>query len=88
MEYITVKIPRKAMPIITELQAHETLAEGRRVTQGEVVLEALEERKNRRLATEKKKYTFNDFIGSIKGGKKSNATKEIDDLLYGPMKTQ
>ncbi|GEM_PF-1914310 len=84
MEYVTVKIPRKAMPIIVELQAEETLAEGRRVTQGEVVFDALRERAKKTVA-KKKKYTMDDWIGSIKGGPKTNVAKDLDDVLYGEM---
>lgn len=88
MEYVTVKIPRKGIPIIRELQAEETLEEGRRVTQGEVIIEALEEKKAKQLAgkrhAEKKSYTFWELYGSIKGkGKKRNFTNEIDEVVYG-----
>ena len=88
MEYVTVKVPRKALPIIHELQAEETLEEGRKVSQAEVILEALEEKKAKKThASKKKTYSFWDIYGSIKGGKKTNSSKDIDNVVYGPMES-
>lgn len=88
MEYVTIKVPRKAIHLIREQQAEQTLEEGRKVTQGEVVLEALEERKINKPALPpretQKSNTFWDIYGSIKGkGKKINHTKMIDEVVYG-----
>ena len=36
-------------------------------------------------AVKKKKYTMDDWIGSIKGGPKTNVAADLDDVLYGEM---
>lgn len=84
MEYITVKVPRKIKPIVEELQAEYTLAEGRRITQAEIIERGVEELRAKP-HSKKKKYRMEDFIGSIKGGPKTNVAEDLDDVLYGEM---
>ncbi len=80
MEYITKKLPKGAAPVITELQAEYTLAEGRRVTEGEAIMRALRQAIQKKVV--KKKYTLRDLSGSIKGGPRTRE-EEIDDVVYG-----
>ncbi|OIO24605.1 hypothetical protein AUJ14_05730 [Candidatus Micrarchaeota archaeon CG1_02_55_22] len=82
MEYVTKKVPRRLVPVIHRLQAKRSLAEGRRVTEAEVIAEAVEEC-DRTYVAAKKKYLLKDLCGSLKGGPKANATAELDDVVYG-----
>lgn len=82
MEYITKKFPREISSDLRELTAEYTLAEGRKVTEGEIMIRAMREFKAKPIS-KKKKHTFWDLYGSLKGGPKSNATQEIDDVVYG-----
>ncbi len=82
MEYVTKKVPKDIVPAITELQAEYTLAEGRRVTEGEIIRRAVRELARKPLAS-KKKYTLADLCGSVKGGPRTNAAEDLDEVVYG-----
>ena len=79
--YITKKVPRAVVPVIRELQAELTLSEGRRVTEAEVIATAVNSFAGRPVIM--KKYSLRDLCGSIKGGSKTNATRDLDRVVYG-----
>ena len=85
MEFVTKKVFKRDTPLIRELQAEYTLIEERRLTEAEVIEKALEELRHGLKKAKKKKYRMEDFIGSIKGGPKTNVAEDLDDVLYGEM---
>ncbi|MBI4360144.1 hypothetical protein HY572_00025 [Candidatus Micrarchaeota archaeon] len=85
MKYVTKKVPEDAQPLLNRFQAEYTLETGEKITEGQAFKKALQDalkyRKEKRV--NRKRYSLKDLKGFIKGGLKTNATEEIDHVVYG-----
>ncbi len=88
MEYVTKKVPKHTAPLIRELAARCTLARGRRVTEAEVISEAVDDFMQKPVQAKRVKHSLMDLSGIITGGPRTNSasSKAIDDVVYGDLK--
>jgi len=85
VEYVSKKIPADAEELVREFQAKYILFFKKRISEGQAVREALAFALKNFWKTMKrrKKYTLEDFIGVDASPVKSNAAKEVDEVVYG-----
>ena len=86
MEYITKKLPKDAESLLHRFQAEYVLETGEKITEAKAMKKALEYALTHQAEGKRKKkakYSFWDLNGIIKGGPKTNATEEIDHVVYG-----
>ena len=83
MELVSKKVPKSIIPKLRRLQARYMLKNQRRVSEAEIIEEAVERMEKEDIPEIGKRYTVLDLIGTIKGGKRFNAEKELDDIVYG-----
>lgn len=84
-KFVTKKILRKSVPKIRQIQARRMLRLHRRVSEAEIIDEAINylERKELRTPTSAKHSILNICNFYKATGKKSNATEELDEVVYG-----
>lgn len=84
-DLVSVKVPRLAIKQVRRLKAKLMLARDKRISDAEVIGEALAftARHEREFVGKKKTLCLMDMAGSIKGGGKFNAVDEIDKIVYG-----
>ncbi len=81
---VPIRISRRSLKVLRTLKAEKMLEEERNVSDAEVVEEALEIAKRHRVVRAKeKKIDFWSMAGFIKGGPRTNATRDLDEVLYG-----
>lgn len=83
-EFVSLRVPKKIMPKLYRLKAKLMLERERKVSDAEVVVDAIESK----LMNEPEFYRKDgvniwDYVGFIKGGKPSNAAVDVDEVLYG-----
>ncbi|MBI5036647.1 hypothetical protein HZC09_04860 [Candidatus Micrarchaeota archaeon] len=84
MEYMTVKIPKNAKPLLCRFQAECMLETGAKVSEAQAIKKALEDAfEHKKEKRQEKKYSLKDLKGIVKGGPRTNATEEIDSVVYG-----
>ena len=80
---VPLRIPKSALADLRRLKARKMQIEGRNVADAEIIAELVAfGRKNEDKFLERPKIDFSKLIGTINTGKKSNATKELDDVIY------
>lgn len=80
-ETVPVRITRESLAVLRRLKARKMFEESRKVTDAEVIADALSASEHATRAAEK-----TDFLASAgfySSGKRRNATKELDDVVYG-----
>lgn len=85
MEYITKKIPRRAVRGLRKLQARLQLKTKKRLPEARVIEKAIEfaEKKEKEFMQGfEKKYTLLDMAGFINKKGRRNATRELDEVVY------
>ncbi len=85
VEYVSKKVPSDAEEFLREFQAKYMLFFRKRISEGQAIKEALAfAAKNFwKTARRRKKYGLEDLIGIDKSPVKSNAAKEVDEVVYG-----
>ena len=88
MELISKKVPRSVDGPLKRIQARFQLKHRKRISEAKIIgaaVEHLEEHAEEldKLEPRKKQYEITDLIGLIKGGPRTNATEELDDVVYG-----
>ena len=81
-ESVPIRVRKSSLPDLRRLKAELMLAEGRNVSDAEVVTRALKLALESKHAKKKGKGLL-DYAGFIKGGPRTNATKDLDEVLYG-----
>ena len=76
-----VRIPKKVFGILAKLKAKRMQATGKQLSNGELIAQSVEE--SYMNALKKPERSIMELDGFIKGGARSNATEEIDEVVYG-----
>lgn len=83
-EFVSLRIPKRAMRIVHRLKAHFIRQREQKVSDSTVVVEVLNfASQNERKLFSGKKVSLGDYIGFIKDGKPSNVAQDLDAVLYG-----
>lgn len=83
-EFISLRVPRSIMPKLHRLKAKLMLERERKVSDAEVVVDAIESKLKREPEFRRTGgVNLWDYAGFIKGGKPSNAAVDVDEVLYG-----
>ncbi len=81
---IPVRIPRRALRTLHKLKAKRMLSTGKKVSDALIIEEVVEfVSKNEGAFMKKPGTNWSKLAGIIKGGPKTNATEELDEVLYG-----
>ncbi len=81
------RIPRNALPLLHRLKAKKMMERGEKISDAQVIAEALRfEEQHEQTPLKEKKFNILDFVGFIKGGPRTNATRDLDKVLYGKKK--
>ncbi len=86
--YVTKKMPRNKVPKLRHIQATKMLRLHRRVSEAEIIGEAIDELDRKESLASRlpeKRKTLDDITGffKYKGGKKYDSSKDLDDVVYG-----
>ena len=82
--YVSLRVSEKVMNQLHRLKARLILEREAKVSDAEVVREAVEfTLENQRKIPFGKKKSLKDFAGIIKGGPRSNAAEDLHEVLYG-----
>lgn len=88
MELVSKKVPKTLDKKLKHLQAKYQLRHGKRISEARIIETAVEylEKDEEALAPrshEKSMHALSDWLGFVKGGPKTNATEELDRVVYG-----
>ncbi len=80
-ETIPIRVPKRVFKLLHKLKARKMQITGNQLSNGELIAQSVEEAYMK--SSVKPKHSIMELSGFIKGGKKSNATKDLDEVLYG-----
>lgn len=83
MKYVTKKLTEDTEPLVYRFQAKYVLKTGEKLTEAKAIKKGMEYALAHIDEKKTKKYSLKDLKGIIKGGPKTNATEEIDHVVYG-----
>ena len=84
-ETVPVRIPRRVLERLARLKGEQMRLTGKKVSDGLLIGKTVEFAYSRKdeFVGRKRQVDFRKLSGIIKGGPRTNATGEIDDVLYG-----
>lgn len=81
---ITKKVPRRIVPKIRRLQARFMLRHRRRISEAEIIGKAVDEMKDKDLEEKHgRRYGLEDIFGIGTSKVKGDASKDVDQVVYG-----
>lgn len=82
---VPTRIKRVSLPALRRLKARLMLEEGRNVSDADVISKALEFTLRNEAAKKRGEGSLLSCAGIIKGGKPTNASVDVDEVLYGDL---
>lgn len=83
VELITKKVPKRVIPKLRKLQAVYMLKHQKKISEAEIIEQAIEKLGAEELKEKKVKHSLEKIFGIGKSGAKGDASKDVDEVVYG-----